>query len=254
MKRLIVCALVLSGIFILTAPQATHAQDAPSVFARSVDAYQRDQFDSARTGFEQLVQAGIDDPRVWHNLGNCYYKTGRIGEALVAYKRGLRIAPRDADLDANFRFVRLYAVDKIEPVGEFFLEEWWRAFVSNFSVYETRWVAGLVFWIAAAITAWLLWPGRLRVPVWPIVTVWLLWAVSTGAAATAYSRDYQTRSGAIVVTETEVRAGPGEDYAVQFVAHDGLLGVAERAESGWFLVRFPNGLKGWVPVATFKVI
>jgi tetratricopeptide (TPR) repeat protein len=230
------------------------AQDPGAIFARAVDHYQRDQFDSARAGFEQMVQGGIDDPRVWHNLGNCYYKTGHIGEALVAYKRGLRIAPRDPDLDANFRFVRLYAVDKIEPVGEFFLDAWWRALVAHISVYEARWAAGIVFWTAVIATIALIWPGRSRIPVWPLVAVWLLWLGTTGVAATAFSRDYLTHSGAIVVTETEVRAGPGDDYAVQFVAHDGLIGVAERSESGWFLVRFPNGLKGWVPVATFKVI
>lgn len=231
-----------------------HAQGTSDIFSRAVEHYQRDQFDSARSGFEQLVQGGIDDPRVWHNLGNCYYKLGRIGDALVAYKRGLRLAPRDADLGANFRFVRLYAIDKIEPVGEFFLEEWWRAAVSRLSVYETRWMAGITFWLAAALTVWLLWPGRPRIPVGPLIAVWILWFAATGAAATAYNRDYQRRSGAIVATKTEVRAGPGNDYAVQFVAHDGLLGEAERLESGWFLVRFPNGLKGWVPSGAFKVI
>ena len=243
--------LVLSAII----AQPSHAQDTQRTYDAAVSAYQRGQYDSARVAFETMIQSGIDDARVWHGLGNCYYYLGHIGHALISYKRGLRLAPRDADLLANFRFVRLYAVDKIEPVGEFFLEKWWQALVARISVYETRWFAGILFWLAAALTIWRLWPGReIRRLVMPLVVVWSLWAVATAAAATVYTRDFVVRSGAVVVTQTDVRGGPGDEYALQFVAHDGLMGVAERAQAGWYLVRFPNGLKGWVATSGFEVI
>lgn len=239
----------------VVAPSLCSAQDATQVFDAAVGAYQRGQFDSASVGFQKLVQGGIDDPRVWHNLGNCYYKLGHVGRALVAYRRGLRLDPRDADLQANFRFVKLFAADKIEPVGEFFLDAWWRALVSEVSVYETRWLAAILFWLATLVTIWRLWPGKsYRRVVVPIVAAWTIWLVATGAAATAYARDYATRSGAIVVTQTNVRGGPGEEYALQFVAHDGLMGSVERVQSNWYLVRFPNGLKGWVAAKDFEVI
>ncbi|MBD3297785.1 MAG: tetratricopeptide repeat protein [candidate division Zixibacteria bacterium] len=243
----------LAALFV-SSPIAS-AQDAEVIFDQAVSAYQRGRFDSAAVGFQQLVRGGIDDPRVWHNVGNCYYKLGNIGHALVAYKRGLRLDPRDPDLNANFRFVKLFASDKIEPIGEFFLEKWWQQLVANFSVYETRWLAAILFWIAGAFTVWKLWPGRsLQRIVVPLVIVWGLWGVTTAMAATAYVRDHVTQSGAIVVTQTNVRGGPGEEYALQFVAHDGLLGEVERRQGEWYLVRFPNGLKGWVPVEDFEII
>lgn len=250
--------LLIAGLALLAfgaSPSPAKAQDPEAIFTQAVSAYQRGRFDSAAVGFQQLVRGGIDDARVWHNLGNCYYKLGKIGHALVAYKRGLRLDPRDPDLNANFRFVKLFAADKIEPVGEFFLEKWWQQFVANFSVYETRWMAAALFWIAGAFTVWRLWPGRSfhRVVV-PLVVVWGLWGVTTGMAATAYVRDHVTESGAVVVTQTNVRGGPGEEYALQFVAHDGLLGTVEREQGGWYLVRFPNGLKGWVPAGDFEII
>jgi tetratricopeptide (TPR) repeat protein len=245
--------LALFAATIAVAP--AHAQDAQSTFDRAVAAYQRGEYDSALVAYRRLVQQGIDDARVWHGIGNCYYYMGHIGRALIAYKRGLRVAPRDGDLHANFRFVRLYAVDKIEPVGEFFLENWWQTLVERLSVHETRWLAGIFFWLAVGMTVWRLWPGReMRRIIMPLVLVWSLWALATGAAATVYYRDVVTKRGAIVVTETNVRGGPGSEYALQFVAHDGLMGVAERSQAGWYLVRFPNGLKGWVSASDFEVI
>jgi uncharacterized protein YgiM (DUF1202 family) len=50
----------------------------------------------------------------------------------------------------------------------------------------------------------------------------------------------------VVVAETDVRGGPGDDYTLQFTGHDGLLFTIDRLESDWYLVTFTNGMKGWV--------
>jgi tetratricopeptide (TPR) repeat protein len=252
MRRLLVLLLLLA-----VAPATLHAQDPQTLFDDAVSAYQRGRYDSAAIGFSRIVQGGIDDPRVWYNLGNSHFKSGHIGAALVSYRRGLRLAPRDADLMANLRYVRLFAVDKIEPVGELFLTTWWRAAVDRLSLHEARWIASLIFWLAGILTVWRFWPGtarRARLPLWLVTGIWVIWLVATGASATCYARDVAARDGFVIATQTEVRGGPGDEYTLQFVAHDGLAGAVERTESGWHLVRFPNGLKGWLPVSSFEII
>ncbi|HUU44253.1 MAG TPA: tetratricopeptide repeat protein [Acidobacteriota bacterium] len=232
-----------------------HAQDPEALFDVAVGAYQRGRFDSAAVGFTRLAQGGIDDARVWYDLGNAHFKSGHIGAALVSYRRGLRLAPRDADLRANYGYVRLFAADKIDPVGVFFLERWWQSLMDRLSLAEAQFLAALSFWLAALLTAWRLWPGRIRrVGLGLVVVAWILWVGATGASATCYLRDVLNRRGAVVAVKTDVRGGPGADYALQFVAHDGLLGIVERSESGWYLVRFPNGLKGWIAASDFEAM
>ena len=248
---LIVCALMTLVAFATPAL----AQSPDQIFSVAASAYQRGRFDSAAVGFQKLARMGFDDARVWYNLGNAEYKMGQIGHALVSYHRARLINPRDADINANIRYVRLFAADKMESVGDFFLEQWWQALVRPLSVYETRWLASLFFWIAAGLTVWKFWPqARRAIPTRLIVVVWCAWLLMTGAAATCYVRDAVTRSGAVIATQTNVRGGPGDEYALQFVAHDGLMGMIERTESGWHLVRFPNGAKGWLPAADFEII
>ncbi|MEW5700845.1 MAG: hypothetical protein AB1792_01260 [Candidatus Zixiibacteriota bacterium] len=233
------------------------AQSPDRLFSDAVAAYQRGRFDSAAAGFLALVQSGIDDARVWYDLGNAQFKSGSIGSALVAYRRGLRLTPRDADLRANYRYVRLFAADKIEPVGVLFLERWWLAAVGRLSIYEARALAGISFWAAVLLTAWSLWPKRRpgkAIPVGALVVCWCLWLLLTGVAATAYVRDVSRHDGAVIAVKTDIRGGPGNDYALQFVAHDGLEGTVERSESGWYLVRFPNGVKGWVAATAFEIV
>jgi hypothetical protein len=231
------------------------AQEPTKLFDSAVGAYQRGHFDTATVGFLQLAQRGIDDERVWYNLGNAHFKSGRIGAALVSYQRGLRLAPRDPDLLANYAYVRLFTADKIEPVGEFFLERWWWRLADNISLSESRILTAFLLWIAALLTSRHLWPGLARrVGVVTVLAAWTIWLTATGLSATCYVRDVVTRRGAVVAVKTDVRGGPGSEYALQFVAHDGLQGSIERTESGWHLVRFPNGLKGWIAASGFEVI
>lgn len=246
---------LVSGILSIVVPALVGAQSPEQLFNDGTSAYQRGRFDSAVVGFQQLARMGFDDARVWYNLGNAQYKMGQIGRALVSYSRARRINPRDADINANIRYVRLFAPDKMEPVGEFFLEQWWLAAVRPLSVYETRWLAALIFWIAAGLTAWKLWPQtRWNISSRLVIAAWCLWLLTTAATATCYVRDAVTHSGAVIATQTNVRGGPGDEYALQFVAHDGLMGTIERTESGWHLVRFPNGAKGWLPTSDFEII
>jgi len=253
--RVIGMAVVAIGVFVC--PGNVCAQDPDAIFSGAVASYQRGQFDSATAGFLRLAQGGIDDVRVWYNLGNAHFKTGKIGAALAAYRRGLRLAPRDPDLNANYRYVRLFASDKVEPAGQFFLEAWWTALVGRLSVIEARWMASLLFWLAVGLTAWRLWP-TLSPPRFLttglLAAVWSIWLLATAASATCYRRDFAARSGFVTAVQADIRGGPGAGYALQFVAHDGLGGDIERTESGWHLVSFPNGLKGWLNAGSFEAL
>ena len=254
MWRRRLCAALVPAVATVCVTSA-YAQDPEALFKGAVGAYQRGRFDSAAVGFTRLAQGGIDDARVWYNLGNAHFKSGHIGAALVSYRRGLRLAPRDADLRANYGYVKLFAADKIDPVGVFFLERWWERLVDRISLAEAQLLAALSFWLAVLLTAWRLWPGPARrVALSLVVAAWILWLGATGASATCYFRDVLNRRGAVVAVKTDVRGGPGTDYVLQFVAHDGLLGTVERSESGWYLVRFPNGLKGWIAASDFEVM
>jgi tetratricopeptide (TPR) repeat protein len=248
---------IVAILFVLASAMAAQAQDPRALFTEGVSAYQRGQFDSAATVFARLAQSGADDERVWYNLGNSLYKSGHVGAALVAYRRGMRLAPRDADLSANYRYVRLFAVDKIEPVGVLFLQRWWNAAVDKVSIFEARWAGAFLFWLAGAITVWRWWPTHTNgrwLPLWVVGCLWALWIMATAASATCYARDVARRDGFVATSQTNVRGGPGDEYALQFVAHDGLQGAVERTESGWYLVQFPNGLKGWLQANSFEII
>ena len=123
-------------------------------------AYTSEDYAKAIALYEEVLSSHGESAAVYYNLGNAYYKAGKLGPAILNYERCLLLQPGDADARFNLQMARQKTIDKIEPVGEFFLVKWVKAMalviVSNlFANYqkgewETRSHA-IVF--AATVTA-----------------------------------------------------------------------------------------------------
>jgi uncharacterized protein YraI len=50
----------------------------------------------------------------------------------------------------------------------------------------------------------------------------------------------------VVEIDAEVKCGPGPDYTVEFVIHEGTEVMYGRASGGWTEVTVTRELKGWV--------
>jgi tetratricopeptide (TPR) repeat protein len=75
--------------------------------ARREDPQQaRRYFREAALGYETLHQQGIQNPALLRNEGNAYLLAGDLPRAILAYRRGIRLAPADAVLQANLQYAR----------------------------------------------------------------------------------------------------------------------------------------------------
>jgi len=70
-------------------------------FEQANDAYARGAYEEAARGYEALIAESIEDPAVFFNLGNAYYKQWRLGCAIANYERALRLEPGMPDARDN---------------------------------------------------------------------------------------------------------------------------------------------------------
>lgn len=49
---------------------------------------------------------------LYYNLGNAYFKVGKLGKAIIQYRRARLLSPRDGAINHNLNFVRNFRVDK----------------------------------------------------------------------------------------------------------------------------------------------
>ncbi len=89
------------------------AFNADSVFVQANTAYQNEDYETAIQKYMELISNDYLSADLYYNLGNAYYKTNEIGEAIWAYENAHKIKPADEDINFNLQFVNDLTVDKI---------------------------------------------------------------------------------------------------------------------------------------------
>ncbi len=244
------------GVLILLAwLGAALAQPAPvSLYNEANALYRQGDYQAARGKYLQVADSGVQDPRVYYNLGNACFKAGRLGEAILWYERALRLAPRDPDIRANLRFAEQHKQDR-EPSREG-IEQWLLGIYFFPTLDELSLAFGCLFAAICVLGMWRLWQRERARALW----LWLFLA-SAGLAVLAGAflgtRLYrQTRvvEAIVTVAEAAARSAPDEAHTTVFVLHEGTRVRLERREGEWVLVRLAGGLGGWVPAISISII
>ncbi len=224
---------------LLLAALAVQAQNADFEAANRL--YEQGKFTEAAASYQRLVDAGQVSAAVLFNLGNAWFKSGKIGRAVVAYRQAAALSPRDPDLAANLQFARNQVQGpRIQPSV-------WQRWLGKLSLNEWSWLASLSVW------GWFLLQTALQLrPAWkrsarPGVMAATAFAVlALGGFAAAFADARATRLAVIVEPEVVVRHGPLPESPIAFTAHDGAELRMTDQKGEWVQVSAGPRRIGWV--------
>ena len=237
----------LFSVFCL--PNAVAAEDAAvALYNRAGEAYGKEWYEEAAGLYEEILKMGVRDGRVYYNLGNAYFKAGHLGKAILSYERARRLLPRDEDVKANLRFVRLLKVDKEPPVEHNAVVRFVLNLYDAFSLNGlTRAVSGLYMLIVLSVIGWIFRGARFRSI---FVTGFIVFGVALvpigGALAFKIHAEVFVKEAIVMVDALDARSGPGEEYTKIFTVHEGTKVTVERRDGDWTLVRLRSGIGGWI--------
>ena len=91
-------------------------------FAKASQLYKNGKYDDAVKAYEEIAK---EKPaaEVYYNLGNAYFKTKKIGLAILNYERARRQMPRDSDILANLAYVNQLIEYKIDDKANWYLRK-----------------------------------------------------------------------------------------------------------------------------------
>lgn len=246
---------LLLAVLLLCFALPVQALTTPASVEEARVAYEAGDYVAAIDGYEAAINAGADHALVHYNLGNAYFKSGNLGEAIASYVRAQRLAPRDGRIRANLEVARAQIRDRelaggvpsaLMPLSWLYhamsLNEWWTLVAVAFVVVvlasiARQWVAGLQM------------AGR-RV----MVIVGVIGAIALVMGSARYRVEVATPAAVVIQEEIEVRSGPGRDYNLAFRVHEGLqVDVAER-RGDWWRIDLGGELVGWVPARALEAI
>ena len=218
--------------------------------------YEDGLYEQAARSYQQLADKGYDDPTLYYNLGNAYFKDGDIGRAILNYLRAERLAPRDDDIRANLDFARDQTIDVLEA-GEAPFVRFATSLLSRVTIGELGAVA-LASWLLFAAGLLLAMMGPRRWAAWTrtaAVATAVLLLLGGGSLAGRLYFESASRDAVILAEEVDVVSGPGSRYTPEFTLHAGTeTGLVER-RGAWARIALPGGsLQGWVPAASVEEV
>lgn len=220
-------------------------EEAQDVFLKANEAYAREDYAAAQTGYEKLLTNGHGGPDVLYNLGTTHLARGDVGRAVLALEQAKKEGGRAPDLEANLSVARARQVDKV--VGATVEEEFLPRVAAATDGNVVAWTF-LGTWVAA-FALLLLWralrPGR-RTGVGVMAALLFTVAVPSGLLLATHAWVDATVHEAVVLAPTLVaRELPQPGARSIFEVHAGLK-VRLLEETGRFVrIRLPNGLEGW---------
>lgn len=237
----------VSALLLLLLQTFTAPLDA---FREAEKLYQEDRFTEAVEIYESIRRAGVEDGVLYYNLGNAYFKSGRLGLAIVSYERARKLLPGDEDVRANLAFANSLVSGGLAPPPLPLAIGWAVEAYRRTGPPALAWIVGLSF-LAGGIAVSLLlldrWPG-LRSPTMGVLAAAGLAALVAGASLAAKVQAERSRVEGIIVTENAyVRSGPLETSPRLAEVHEGLKVRIVSEREGFLQVTLANGLTGWLP-------
>ncbi|UCC11500.1 MAG: hypothetical protein JSW02_09125 [candidate division WOR-3 bacterium] len=185
----------------------------------------------------------IESVPLYYNLGNAYFKTGRIGMAIINYHRARFLSPRDPDITHNIAYARNYRVDKARssssPITAFL-----SAAFTSLSMKEAQ-ITATIFFVVMSVFVSLYIMKRKKAFVYAAIAAGMLF-VLTFISWQAWINVRNSRGAVIIVPEVHAMSGPGEEYKHILTLHDGAEVRIREERQNHALIQLPGGLGGWV--------
>ena len=234
-----------------------HADSAVVTLYNEANALYKDgHYEEAIARYEQVLDTGLQNGYVYYNLANAYFKNNRIGKAILFYERALKLLPRDEDVKTNLRFANLLKADKDPPPNENPIVQLVLGIHYVLNPGEQAILCSVLFFLIAGVAIMMIfadarWRSYLITAMCILGVVLVLSGMSL--AAKIYAREF-VEMAIVMVPKVDAMSGPGEEYTRHFILHEGTKIAIERQSGGWFLMRLPNGLGGWIKASAIEKI
>ena len=230
---------------------------AENLFIKGNEYYQKNDFEKAAETYETLIKSDYEGTSLYYNLGNTYYRMGKLGYAILNYEKALKLSPGDEDIQHNLALANAKTIDKIENLPKFFIFQWWENTLALFSV--SGWtITAYIFYFLVLLSIGLYFfsrnqlrqkysivSGLTSLSLLVIVIVFLIVKVN---------REVNVKSGVVIEQSVNVKLSPDENSSDAFIIHEGLKVRLEDEVDNWVKIRLQDGKIGWMPESDVKTI
>jgi len=229
--------------------EAIAAFEAGNLLIATDEAAAQAEYEKAALRLEQIIrEGGVENGKLYYNLGNVWFQRGDLGRAIVNYLRAEQYMPNNINLQQNLAYVRQQRKDAFEQTESrkvlntlFF----WHYDVPSGIRLRIFTVAFLAFWCFAA--------ARLFYKHGAINGGLAVTGVLAGllfVSLTVEARSHRAHpTGVVIAQESVARKGDGETYQPSFSEslHAGTEFTVLEDRGEWLHASLPDERTCWLP-------
>lgn len=251
MKNMLVlaCCVVFSAF--------SQTDELTAIFDDANKLYLEQKYTAAIAKYESIIKNGYESGELYFNLGNAYYKSGKIQNAILNYERAKRFMPNDEDVLFNLTLANAYLIDKVEAIPELFVYEWADYLLTIVSLETMMTLMYILFVLTLVSFSIFLFARTYEQKRYSLLTgmVLALFLVIGVANFTIQSYRESNTEFAIVMTDVaNIKSAPDKSGNDLFVIHRGLKVQVLDAVNNWKKIRLVDGKVGWIPEQQIETI
>ncbi len=235
----------------------TFGSQAEDLMKQGNEFYQQKKYEKAIETYREIIKMGYQGVPLYYNLGNAYYREGKLGYAILYYEKAHRLAPGDNDVNHNLAIANTKTIDKINTLPTFFLFQWWESLLTLFTLTGWTYLAYAFYILLLASIGFYFFakrPGIQRFSFMTGITSLILLIITASLLIISLNRVLHVKHAIIVEPTATVKLSPDPSSNDAFIIHEGLKVKEENHVDNWVEIRLQDGKEGWLPEKDLRTI
>ncbi|QDU99104.1 BatD family protein [Lignipirellula cremea] len=208
----------------------------------------KEAFSTAALKYQLLVDAGVQNSRLYGNLANACLQSGELGRAIASYERALQLDPSNHQARVNLHAARQAVVSPGEPAAASFSWTGLAAGLNRYLPPTSRWLLLATAWMLAwgVVLLRLFWSGHSwKYAMLPAAALLLIAVALVGTDRWLGDTNHQAIvvAKAVVLHQFPLENAPA--VTGQPLPEGEAVAVLDQRDA-WLEIRTPSGQTGWV--------
>lgn len=220
--------------------------------------YKAGDFTSAAEAWQNCVDNGFRSGDLFYNLGNAYFREGRLGFSILNYEKALWMDPANEDYLYNLKFARSLTKDKAETDEEEnpilgFLFKAHHCFSLTVQLYIVLGIVWLIF-VFSALRVLLAGSKVKMFFAFGAIPLVVLLGVFVCSAGYKIYKDKTYSVGIVTADSADVTSGPSDKAQTLNMLSEGTAVEILDTKDGWAHIRLGEKINGFVKVGELGIV
>ena len=220
-------------------------------------AYERGDYRTAIMLYEQLLTEHKPSTNLLYNLGNAYYKEGKIGKAILNYERSLKLDPGFEPAQKNITFIKDQMDYPFSGIPEFFLKRWWDQLVLLFPISTWTWLHLFSLFLGVLGISFWLFSNQIEIKkrgffggIGSLLFAFLFFIL----ADQRKTHQLDSGEGIVLLNDVFLKVAPDEDSPDVIKLSEGVKVFIEDELNDWYKIYLEDREPGWIMKDWIEVI